>query len=435
MVGFSRKQKMPTACMGATCERGSKPRICFVALKAYDLLSHRRDISHMGGAEVQQVRIASWLLRRGYAVSFVTLDHGQPDGINVGGITVWKAYAERDGLPGLRFVLPRWSGLWAALTRAQADVYYQRGAGNETGQVAIWCRLHRRKFIFAVASDPDCVPLLHELKSWREKALCRIGLRLADEITAQTTTQQRLLQQNVGAKAVLVRNCGWDTAERSSGEAAATADHRVIRVLWVGRISREKRLEWLLDVAERCPDIAFDVVGAASTESDYTLSLAKRAAAIPNVKMHGRIPHADMAGHYESCHFLCCTSVFEGFPNTFLEAWSLGIPVISTFDPDGAIATHGLGWVARDVDGIVRCLRDAVQSPETWHKASLVSRKHYLAHHTPETCLPAMEHLLLKLAGNGAATEAIQAPRSSWLCGSVADRCGNGREGIRKDGQ
>jgi len=395
--------------MGTTCKQGSKPRICFVALKAYDLLSQHRDVSHMGGAEVQQARIASWLLCRGYAVSFVTLDHGQPDGINVGGITVWKAYAERDGLPGLRFVHPRWSGLWAALTRAQADVYYQRGAGNETGQVALWCRLHGRKFIFAVASDPDCVPLLRELKSWREKVLCRIGLRLADGMTVQTSTQQHLLPQSVRAKAVLVRNCGWDEAIRSSAELAVTADFRVIRVLWVGRISREKRLEWLLDVAERCPDIAFDVVGAANTESDYALSLAQRAAASPNVKMHGRVPHAEMAGYYRSCHFLCCTSVFEGFPNTFLEAWSLGIPVISTFDPDGAIAEHGLGWVARDVEEIVRCLRGAAQSPETWHEASQACRKHYLAYHTPQTCLPAMEHLLLKLAGNNDA-EAIQVP-------------------------
>ena len=86
------------------------------------MLSGREGFQHIGGAEVQQVRIASWLAERCYSVSFVTLDHGQPDGINVTGVTVRKAYAAEDGIRGLRFIHPRWSGLWAAMSRANADL-------------------------------------------------------------------------------------------------------------------------------------------------------------------------------------------------------------------------------------------------------------------------------------------------------------------------
>lgn len=380
-------------------EPNQKRHICFVALNAYNVLSGRSDLNHTGGAEVQQVQIAAWLLKKGYAVSFVTLDHGQPDGIEFEGIKVFKAYAAENGLQGLRFVHPRWTGLWLAMKRANADVYYHRGAECETGQVGLWCRLHRRYFIFAAANDSDCDSSLYALTSRREKALYRLGLRLADAVTAQTETQRRMLRENMGVSACLVRNCGSNSSVVAVPEQPVTIRSITKRVLWVGRFSKQKRLEWLLDIAELCPEISFDVLGAANTESGYASSLINRASGIANVRMYGLVPHAEMAQHYQNCHILCCTSAYEGFPNTFLEAWSLGIPVISTFDPDGVIATKGLGWVVHDVEGIVACLKRINQSPEILGEPSKAARSYYLENHTLEVCLPELERLLLRVAG------------------------------------
>lgn len=376
-----------------------KPSICFVALYAYNLLSGRTDIDHTGGAEVQQVRIASWLARRGYPVNFVTLDHGQPDGIDIGGVKVYKAYAREAGVPGLRFVHPRWSGLWWAMARADADVYYQRGGGNETGQTALWCRLHGRRFVFGAASNADCDPALSPLRSGRERILYRIGLRLADAVIAQTETQQHLLRQKLRVPSVLVRSCCPPPPESLPDTGPTSQDSSPMNVLWVGRISKEKRFEWLLDTAERCPEIRFDVVGGSNTDSEYASLLTKRAARIPNVKMHSRVSHAEMIRYYRNCQVLCCTSAYEGFPNTFLEAWALGVPVISTFDPDGAVASNSLGWVARDVEDLIARLKQIVLSSEVRGRASAAVKQYYLRHHTPETCLPRFEQLLQELAG------------------------------------
>src|SRR6185437_14783737 len=43
------------------------------------------------------------------------------------------------------------------------------------------------------------------------------------------------------------------------------------------------------------------------------------------------------------------TSEIEGFPNTYLQAWSHGTPVVGFLDPDRLLATHGSGRAVRDV--------------------------------------------------------------------------------------
>ena len=98
-----------------------RPSICFVALNAYNVLSGQDDLTHTGGAEVQQSQMATWLAKQGYSVSFITLDHGQPDAVEINGIRIFKAYAAKAGIRGLCFVCPRWSELWPpCLARAIA---------------------------------------------------------------------------------------------------------------------------------------------------------------------------------------------------------------------------------------------------------------------------------------------------------------------------
>ncbi len=372
----------------------AKPSICFVAPNAYTLLSAREDLSHIGGAELQQVFLARELAARGYRVSFVTLDHGQGDGVEHDGITVYAAYAESAGIPGVRFFHPRWTGLWAAMKRAGADVYYKRCADYEVGQAALWCRRRGRLFVFATACDADCMVPLPLLTSGRERYLYRLGLRLASGVIAQTETQQRLLLDNFGVASSVVHNCCPAAPTDEMAKFRGNGDGRP-HVLWVARIAEQKRLEWLLDVAERRPHMVFDVVGAAGGQSAYETNLARRAAGIANVVMHGRVPHSDMPQFYRRASVLCCTSLFEGFPNTFLEAWSRGLPVVSTFDPDGVLAQNGLGWAADTVEGLAENLERACTSPEEWRAASAAAKQYCARNHSVAASADRLEEVIV----------------------------------------
>lgn len=367
--------------------------ICFVALNAFDVLSERTDPADFGGAEVQQTLLARGLLRRGHDVTFVTFDRGQPPVCTRDGIRVVKTCRETGGWPGVRFFHPRWSSLCHALGVADADIYYQRAAGSETGQVALWCQWNRRPFIFAAASDTNCDPGLPDLRTWRERRFYLAGLRRASKVLCQTRNQAHRFERNFGVQAVIVPNGALDPFPVGYSECERTQSQRP-RVLWIGRASPKKRFEWLLDLAHLCPEYQFDVVGISHADHPYAASLRSRAADVPNVVMHGRLPRSALAALYESSGVLVCTSPVEGFPNTFLEAWSRGIPTVTTVDPDGVIAAHGLGIVADRVERLRDALRQLFRDPDVWRQASRRARAYFLEHHSMDVVLDSFEEVL-----------------------------------------
>ena len=370
-------------------------RVCFVGLKCYDLLVRAPRPRYFGGAERQEVYIARGLAARGHRVTFVTLDYGQDDGVEQDGITIYKSYATQDGLPGIRFFHPRWSGLTSALERANADIYYQMGADSETGQIASWCRRHGRRFVFATASDSDCERDLPRLRQHRRRWLYRYGLRRADAIIVLTNAQQVRLQQSFELQSMVIRSCTPDPGF-DPGIVGRRAANRRPRLLWVGRFVPVKRLEILLNVAAHCPDIDFDVAGSGDRSQHEVCELEQRAGALPNVSLHGAVFGAELDALYLRANLLVCTSSWEGVPNAFLEGWARGLPVVSTVDPDGMIEEHRLGAVVRDARQLGTTVRNLLADPDLT-AAQLRAREYFLSHYTVEASVFALESLFTDL--------------------------------------
>ncbi|MBE0555864.1 MAG: glycosyltransferase family 4 protein, partial [Proteobacteria bacterium] len=150
---------------------------------------------------------------------------------------------------------------------------------------------------------------------------------------------------------------------------------------------------------EACPGLGFDLVGPAG-EGPYARGILERAARRPNLRFHGAVPRDGMAGYYRKAACLCSTSDVEGFPNTFLEAWSYGLPVVSTIDPDGLILGKGLGAVARTAPELAAALRGIATSPERWADMSGRARAYFLETHHVSRAMPRMERLLLEVSSS-----------------------------------
>ena len=56
--------------------------------------------------------------------------------------------------------------------------------------------------------------------------------------------------------------------------------------------------------------------------------------------------------HFDGAALFVNTSVGEGFPNTFLQAWSRGMPTVSFFDPQVEFDGQPVGIVAPDADAM-----------------------------------------------------------------------------------
>ena len=371
--------------------------VCLVAHLAYGAMTGGH-FGHVGGVERQTSLMARWLAARGHRVGLVTWAEGPPGDETVDNVRIIKVCARADGWPGLRFLHPRWTSLVAALARADARTYYHNCAEYVTGQVAWWAQRHRRRFIYSVASDMDCDPHLPNLRTWRERRLYSYGLKRARPVVAQTETQVTMLRESFGVEATVVP---MPCPGPSEDEFRAPVWRPNRRVLWVGQIRDVKGPGRLIDVAEACPELAFDVVGPATDDASARAAV-RRARHLPNVVLHGRVSRDGMAVFYRGAAMLLCTSDREGFPNTFLEAWSHGVPVVSTHDPDGNIARLGLGAsVPRDPAVIADAVRHLGSSADEWTRASRRARAHYLTHHTVDRVMEQFEALLIPPEGRG----------------------------------
>lgn len=366
--------------------------ICIVAHFAYGAMSGG-DKGHAGGVERQTSLTAKWLAARGHKVSILTWDEGGPKEEIIDNVRVIKMCAQDSGIPIVRFFIPRWTSLISALRKADADVYYQNCGEYITGQVALWCQMNNKKFVFSTANDIECKPELEEFHNYRERILYKYGIRHADSLIVQTDTQASLMKGGFGLDSVVMpMPCpGPDDDAYISRDVIPVKD---FTVLWVARIHESKRLEVLLSIARKLPEIQFYVAGKPKDINNYIENVMKEAESIENVHMLGMVSRANMPDLYRKSSVLCCTSLYEGFPNTFLEAWSHGTPIVSTFDPDNLINKKTLGVSARNEEDIINGLIELRDKPEFWNECSKNSRSYYIMNHSVDAVMETFEGII-----------------------------------------
>jgi glycosyltransferase involved in cell wall biosynthesis len=366
----------PEARAGAGAAR--MPSVCFVAPMVWPVFAGIPELKFVGGAEVQQSTLARALSEAGFPVSMVCNDFGQADAVRVHGVTVYKTYRLDQGVPVVRFLYPRLSTTWAALRRADADIYYTRSSSMLAGVVAAFCRRYGKRSVYAAASDIDFLPGKQRLRFRRDRWLYEYGLRHCDVIIVQNAFQQESCFENYGRRATVIPSA-------YAPPRGATADENG-SVLWAGTVRDYKQPELLLEMARRLPQHRFVMAGGAggnrAQDVRYFEGVKREAQALRNVEFAGYIPYAGIEAYFNRARVFVNTSRFEGFPNTFLQAWARGVPTVSFVDTGSRRGFEPVYPVVRDVGEAVREISRLMLDDDHWRSASSRCRAQYWEQHS-----------------------------------------------------
>lgn len=365
-----------------------RPSICFVAPHVYPIASQCVGRQFAGGAEVQQNFISRGLASRGYRVSILAGDYGQPDEVEIEGVRFIKLRQGSSSFPVVRYFHPRLTALWAGMARANADIYFQRCAAAATFVTGLFAKTHRRRFIFSAAHDLDLHrPRTKELflgrGGWRDRQLFYRGIGLADIVVAQHQGQVDDAKRWHSKDAVYVPSCYLPK------QSAVSANKRV--VLWVSVLRRWKRPELFIQIAKMLPHLKFRMIGGPSSEAgdpaahEYFDQMKAFASSLPNVEFVGFLPYREADTHFDDAVLFVNTSDYEGFPNTFLQAWARGVPTVSFFDSGASDESGAIGRVVRDLNEMQQSISDLTSDASKWKVESERCATYFLKQHSLES--------------------------------------------------
>ncbi len=119
------------------------------------------------------------------------------------------------------------------------------------------------------------------------------------------------------------------------------------------------------------------MAGASIDEAYYRIFRAA-VDSIANLDYVGAIPYHRIAQYFDNASIFVNTSPREGFPNTFLQAWGNGTPVVSLdVDPDEIICEYRLGFHSRTFNQMVQDVKLLLEDEKLREELGQIGR-HYV---------------------------------------------------------
>ena len=249
--------------------------------------------------------------------------------------------------------------------------------------------------IWHIASDMDVsrnISFLSRLlfHNFLDKKLLEYGIRNANYIIAQTKEQAFLLKKNYNRQPdLIIKNF-------HPAPTAKTEKTKNIRVLWVANIKPLKQPEHFIRLAQSVKShrtIEFVMIGKMQGNRTYKNLILDLVNQTPNLTYIGECPQDDVNQIIGSSHILVNTSKFEGFSNTFVQAWMRKVPVVSlTVNPDGVFNQNQVGMLAGTFAQLLHDVRLLIENDQLRNQMG-ANAKAYAMHYHSLKNIDALEDL------------------------------------------
>jgi glycosyltransferase involved in cell wall biosynthesis len=302
--------------------------------------------ARIGGAQYQAKLLVDHLVSTGefkvYYLARRVNDNYIPDGysiVKIPGPDIVQPYRFFKDTPALLNILGS----------IKPDVIYQQIGCAYTGIAAYYAKRNKCRMVWRVSSDMNLIrtlprPSYNMIYESIDRAMMAYGIRNANSIIVQTPHQGKLLELNYRRKAdAVIRNFHPYPVE--------TSDKCLpIKILWVANFKKLKQPEIFIRLAQDMggrDDVQFIMVGAGESGTKWFAKLEEKIKPINNLYYTGPLPQNDVNQLIAKSHILVNTSQYEGFSNTFIQAWMRKLPVITlNVNPDGIFNHNEIGFCA-----------------------------------------------------------------------------------------
>jgi glycosyltransferase involved in cell wall biosynthesis len=323
-----------------------------------------------GGIERIAAELANYLVSRGHEVTIYCRKtrHSNPT-------PVYGLYEGVKIEPAYNHKYPKVSGerLRALLLKAELDVFVPMLSEWLFEHIIDIARSTGTPIIASEHNDPWKIEELWWSKEARVAAFSK-----ADAIHLLSDAFLPSLPENLQDRTVVIPN--W--ANTSSSRSSTLADDLPVRIISVGRLEPQKRVDRLISAAntlvtQGMRNFRIDIFGDGQLREELE-TLIKELDVASYVKLHG-ISHM-IEQEFARSHIFALPSEFEGFPRVVLEAATAGLPIIAC-DSIKTVAemvrTHGCGLcvpAAGVESGLAGAIRELMDNPAKWQELATRAR-------------------------------------------------------------
>ena len=277
--------------------------------------------------------------------------------------------------------------LYKILKDIRPDIIYQRVLMAYTGVAAYFSKKNDCRLIFHVSSEFDVSPFGHisssgKLLKYIDRKIGEYGIRHADAVIAQTEQQANLFKDYYGREVTaVIGNFHPLPTEKISKKDP-------IKVIWVANFKPNKRPEIFVKLASdfrHLDGVKFIMIGHPGNLKRYS-ALNKEIKKLSNLEFIGLQPLEQVNKQLSQSHIFVNTSIKEGFPNTFIQAWMRQLPVVSLdVDLDGLLARGEVGFLSGDYDTLKANVQLLLANPQLRTKLGIRARDYAFKNNSPKT--------------------------------------------------
>lgn len=352
---------------------------------------------YRGGAETQCFYLACELINKGWEVHYIfehkdIIDEVDEYGIHLHSLPKKKGYLKWQNAQAL---LQKMKLIQAEFWYSRANIsylHYLVKFAKQVGGKVIWAFSRDSQFLLKDNEQEKASFVVKVYNRFNKKRFFK-ALKSTNTILLQTKKQAALLDKNLNLKGTVIYNA------HPTSDISKKNSLRKKQVLWIGRMRPFKRPDRFIELADflKDTDITFKMIGKYA-EKDLNEILNKRKGSNTKLEILGERKAHEVHDTLSESMLIVNTSEYEGFSNTFIEAWLRGVPVISyQVDPDGMILQNKIGIVKNDVNQLADYIKDICDDQKEWEKVSERCQMHGFENFDITNAVSKLEEILCKL--------------------------------------